>query len=124
MRAHWALLLLLCALLVAANSTPSSALPQCALSCPALQRASNNCAAGGPSAWLSCFCQTPLLSSLTTSDQCSSCSAASDQNLIAAWYDKYCEDPESTMIMAMKRADPGQGQSWYELSPVAIATAS
>lgn len=78
----------------AANILPSAAsssFPQCGLSCTALTQAQSSCEAAAESTWVSCFCQSALLTTLKTSGSlCSSCTSSSDQSLLSTWYNDYC----------------------------------
>ncbi|KAJ6087764.1 hypothetical protein N7467_006678 [Penicillium canescens] len=69
----------------------SSTFPQCGLTCSQLYAAQDTCTqAADSSTWVSCFCQSSLISNLKTSGSvCSSCSAG-DQALVSTWYTNYC----------------------------------
>lgn len=72
-------------------SAASSSFPQCGLSCTALTQAQSSCEAAAESTWVSCFCQSSLLTTLKTSGSlCSSCTSSSDQSLLSTWYNNYC----------------------------------
>lgn len=72
-------------------SAASSTFPECGLSCTVLTQAQTSCEAAGQSTWVSCFCQSALLTSLKTSGSlCTSCTSASDQALLSTWYNNYC----------------------------------
>lgn len=72
-------------------TAPSSSFPACGLSCSVLFSAQDSCtAAADQSTWVSCFCQSALLTSLKTSGSvCPNCDAA-DQALVSTWYNDYC----------------------------------
>lgn len=78
----------------AANILPSAAsstFPECGLSCTVLTQAQASCESAGQSTWVSCFCQSTLLTSLKTSGSlCTSCTSTSDQALLSTWYNNYC----------------------------------
>lgn len=72
-------------------SAASSSFPQCGLSCTALTQAQSSCEAAAESTWVSCFCQSSLLTTLKTSGSlCSSCTSSADQSLLSTWYNNYC----------------------------------
>ncbi|KAJ5584740.1 uncharacterized protein N7459_004540 [Penicillium hispanicum] len=72
-------------------TSASSSFPQCGLSCSSLYAAQDSCtSAADSSTWVSCFCQSSLVSGLKTSGSvCSNCDA-SDQKLVSTWYSNYC----------------------------------
>lgn len=68
----------------------SNSFPQCGLSCTTLTGAQTSCESGEASTWVSCFCESSLLTTLKTSGSiCASCSAA-DQTTLSTWYNNYC----------------------------------
>ncbi|KAF3387711.1 hypothetical protein F1880_001372 [Penicillium rolfsii] len=72
-------------------SAASASFPQCGLSCTVLTQAQSSCEAAAESTWVSCFCQSALLTTLKTSGSlCSSCTSSSDQSLLSTWYNNYC----------------------------------
>ncbi|KAJ5390974.1 uncharacterized protein N7496_002042 [Penicillium cataractarum] len=72
-------------------SSASSSFPECGLSCTALTQAQSSCESAAESTWVSCFCQSSLLTGLKTSGSlCSSCTSSSDQSLLSTWYNNYC----------------------------------
>ncbi|KAJ5167615.1 uncharacterized protein N7482_003209 [Penicillium canariense] len=93
---RWLVLLLLwlCATVSASSIIPtaaSSSFPQCGLSCTLLTQAQDSCMSGAASSWVSCFCQSALLTSLKSSGSlCTSCTASADQSLLSTWYNNYC----------------------------------
>lgn len=76
----------------------SSTFPACALSCTTLQQAQSGCVppaapVSNQATYVSCFCQSALLTSLhTTPDSvCDSfCTSESDRQLLMTWYNNYC----------------------------------
>lgn len=76
----------------------SSTFPACALSCATLQQAQSGCVppaapVSNQATYVSCFCQSALLTSLhTTPDSVcdSSCTSESDRQLLMTWYNNYC----------------------------------
>ncbi|EPS29521.1 hypothetical protein PDE_04471 [Penicillium oxalicum 114-2] len=78
----------------AANILPAAAsasFPQCGLSCTALTQAQGSCESAAQATWVSCFCQSALLTTLKTSGSvCTSCTAPADQSLLSTWYNNYC----------------------------------
>jgi hypothetical protein len=79
-------------------SAASDSFPQCALSCSILQQAQSACIppsapANGRSTYVSCFCQSSLISSLHNSADgtCTdTCTNASDRSLLKTWYTNFC----------------------------------
>lgn len=69
----------------------SDSFPQCAVDCSVLQQAQDSCTAGPQSSWVSCFCESALLTSLKSSGSlCTSCTATADQSQLSSWYKSYC----------------------------------
>lgn len=69
----------------------SASFPQCGLSCTALTQAQGSCESAAQATWVSCFCQSALLTTLKTSGSvCTSCTAPADQSLLSTWYNNYC----------------------------------
>ncbi|KAJ5178717.1 hypothetical protein N7492_001927 [Penicillium capsulatum] len=72
-------------------TTASDSFPQCAVDCAVLQQAQDSCTAGAESSWVSCFCESALLTSLKSSGNiCTSCTSTADQSLLSSWYNNYC----------------------------------
>ncbi|OKL62482.1 hypothetical protein UA08_02553 [Talaromyces atroroseus] len=86
-------------------SSASSTFPECGLSCNALLQAQTVCvppqaAVTNDQTYISCFCQSSYLTSLTSSGAvCSSCSAA-DQQLLVNWYNGYCAGGYTSTLTA------------------------
>ncbi|RJE27161.1 integral membrane protein [Aspergillus sclerotialis] len=79
-------------------SSASDSFPQCALNCALLKQAESGCVppaapASPKSIYVSCFCQSSLISSLHSSpaNVCDdSCNNPSDLSLLQKWYNNYC----------------------------------
>ncbi|KAJ5305887.1 hypothetical protein PENANT_c015G00593 [Penicillium antarcticum] len=69
----------------------SSTFPTCGLTCSQLYAAQDTCTqAADSSTWVSCFCQSSLISNLKTSGAvCSEC-GTDDQAKVSTWYTNYC----------------------------------
>lgn len=85
-------------------SSASDSFPQCGLSCNNLKQAQSGCVppaapANGRSTYVSCFCQSSLLSNLhnTADGTCDdSCSSESDRSLLKTWYSDFCSSGGKT----------------------------
>ncbi|KAA8643684.1 uncharacterized protein ATNIH1004_010458 [Aspergillus tanneri] len=79
-------------------SAASASFPQCGLSCSNLKQAQDGCIppkapAYGHATYVSCFCQSGLLSQLHNSGDrtCDdSCSSPPDRSLLQKWYNDFC----------------------------------
>ena len=83
---------LFASLSAAQTTTLPSTLPACAQQCTPLTGAQQSCASN-PTAYQSCFCQSPLITQLYSAQPvqlCSSCSA-SDMASIQQWYKGNCQ---------------------------------
>ncbi|KAJ5115351.1 hypothetical protein NUU61_001110 [Penicillium alfredii] len=85
----------------------SDSFPACGLSCDTLKQAQDSCTAGADqSAWVSCFCQSALLTQLKSSGSlCSSCTSSSDQSLLSSWYKNYCKSGGKAQTTADDKAN-------------------
>ncbi|KAK1138381.1 hypothetical protein N8T08_002665 [Aspergillus melleus] len=89
-------------------SAASDSFPQCGLSCNNLKQAQSGCIppaapANGHATYVSCFCQSSLLSNLhnTGDGTCDdTCSSASDRSLLQKWYSDYCSSGGKTTTAA------------------------
>ncbi|PLB45297.1 hypothetical protein P170DRAFT_278941 [Aspergillus steynii IBT 23096] len=119
------LLLVLASAVLAADDTsllPSAAsdsFPQCGLSCSNLKQAQSGCVppaapANGHATYVSCFCQSNLLSNLHNSADgtCDdSCSSASDRSLLQKWYSNYCSSGGKTTTASSTKTTSAQKDS-------------
>lgn len=79
-------------------SSGSDTFPACALSCSVLSQAQDSCVppqapVSNPQTYVSCFCQSSLLTQLRSdaADVCgSSCTSQSDLALLQKWYTNFC----------------------------------
>ncbi|KAE8395167.1 hypothetical protein BDV23DRAFT_146273 [Aspergillus alliaceus] len=79
-------------------SAASDSFPSCALSCPVLQQAQSACIppnapGNGRSTYVSCFCQSSLISQLHVSADgtcADTCTNPADRSTLKTWYSDFC----------------------------------
>jgi hypothetical protein len=79
-------------------SSASDSFPACGLSCTVLQKAQDGCVPPaapktGQSTYVSCFCESALISSLHSNPDSvcqNACKSASDRALLQDWYNNFC----------------------------------
>lgn len=87
-------------------SSASSTFPECGLTCTILQTAQSACvppsaAVTNDQTYISCFCQSSYLTSLKSSGAlCTTCTSASDQQLLVNWYNGYCDGGYTSTLSA------------------------
>lgn len=71
----------------------SATFPACGVTCPLLTQAQDACQVGGSNdqAYVNCFCSSSYLLGLKTSGAvCYTCTDATSQGQLVAWYNGYC----------------------------------
>lgn len=132
-----ALLLPLWSTLAAAQDTfsfiptsASSTFPECGLTCTALENAQDACvppeaAVTNEQTYISCFCQSAYITSLKSSGTvCTSCTSASDQELLVSWYNGYCDGGYTSTLTATTAAATTSSTSSATTTDAATTTAA